>query len=291
MSYGTEAQLQATRPPVTPYPRHRSPFQTVGMALSILLVLTGVLWLVSGLTSSTTTEEVSLSGDITSLAADLENGDLVVRAGDVEQVELVRTVHRSLIGPHFSEQVAGTTLQITGDCPWYGMGRCGVSYELVVPADLIADVRASSGDVILEGLTGDMVVRSSSGDIVLRSIAGSIDADVSSGDIVLEDVTGDVLAQSSSGDVIADRLSASSVRIQASSGDIVLDLVTAPERVDVESSSGDVTITVPDDGTAYAVVGETSSGDRLISVATDPASPNQARIQTSSGDARFSYPE
>ncbi len=185
--------------------------------------------------------------------------------------------------------MSGTTLQITGDCPWFAFGRCGVSYELIVPADLIADVRASSGDVIMEGLTGDMVVRSSSGDIELRSIVGSIDAEASSGDIVLEDVSGDVVARSSSGDVHADRLTATSVQIHVSSGDIDVALDASPDSIDLEASSGDVTIIVPDDGTAYAITGETSSGDREIAVATDPASPNHARIHTSSGDSTFRY--
>ncbi len=99
MSYGTEAQYQATRPPVTAYPRRRNPFQTAGMALSILLILFGVMWLVSAVTSSTKTEEVALAGDISSLSADLENGDLIVRAGDVEQVELIRTVARASSAP------------------------------------------------------------------------------------------------------------------------------------------------------------------------------------------------
>ena len=289
MSYGTEMQYQDIRPPVTAYPRRRSPFQAAGLALSILLILFGVVWLVSAVTSSTTTEEVPLTGEISSLSADLENGDLIVRAGDVEQVELTRTVRRSFVGPDYDERVNGATLQITGNCPWFAFGRCGVTYELVVPADLIADVKASSGDVIIEGLIGDIVVRASSGDIELRSIVGSIDAKASSGDIVLDDVSGDVIARSSSGDVIADRLTAASVQIQASSGDIEVALESSPDRIDVEASSGDVTVTVPDDGTAYAVTGETSSGDREIAVATDPSSPHHARIHTSSGDSTFRY--
>ena len=289
MSYPTQAQDDTMRPTVTRDPRRRSPFQTAGMAVSILLVAVGLWWLASALTSSTTTETVDFEGEIDSLQADVDNGDIVVRAGDVDQVELTRIVRRSFAGPSFDEQVNGTTLQISGDCPWFAIGRCGVSYELTVPADLIADLSASSGDVVIEGLTGDLVVRSSSGDVVLRSIVGSIDAEVSSGDVVLEDVTGDVVARASSGDVVARGLSAASIDIQVSSGDIEVELLDSPELIDLESSSGDVTVTVPDDGTAYAVEGETSSGDRRISVATDPASRNQARIQTSSGDSTFAY--
>jgi len=289
MSYDTETQYQAISPQVTPYPRRPSPFQTVGMALSIGLVLAGVLWLVSVLTSSTTTEEMTFTGEIDALSADVDNGDITVRGGDVAQVELVRTVRSSVVGPAYDEQVSGTTLELSGSCPWYAFGRCGVSYELIVPPDLIASLEASSGDVVVEGLTGDLVVRSSSGDVILRSIDGSIDAEVSSGDIELEDVTGDVRAQASSGDVTATGLTAGSLRLRTSSGDVEAQLDAAPESIDAEASSGDVTIMVPDDGTAYAVEGESSSGDRRISVAADPDSPNHARVHTSSGDATFAY--
>jgi hypothetical protein len=288
-TYATQVQQPTTPPPVPQDRRRRSPSLTAALLLSILVIAAGLLWLASTATSSTTRELVPIAGPIDALSADVGTGDVVVRAGDVTDVQLVRIVERGFVSPEFDEEVDGTTLTITGDCPWYAVGRCGVSYELVVPPDLIAQVQASSGDVVLEGLTGDMVVRASSGDIILRSVEGSIDAEVSSGDIVLEDVTGDIVASAGSGDVLGERVTADSVRAEVSSGDIKIDLLVSPDDLDARSSSGDVIVSVPNDGTSYAVDGKTSSGDREIAVATDPGSPNRARLQTSSGDAMLRY--
>ncbi len=121
-------------------------------------------------------------------------------------------------------------------------------------------------------------------------MTGRLDLSTSSGDVQAVDATGDVVMRTSSGDVTGDRLGGERVDGRTSSGDVVLDFVDSPRDATAQTSSGDATVTVPEEaGIAYRVDVESDSGDDTIGVASDPDSPRSITARTNSGDARVVY--
>lgn len=68
-----------------------------------------------------------------------------------------------------------------------------------------------------------------------------------------------------------------------------LEFRTAPTKVDARSSSGDVTVLLPNGTETYRVDADTKSGDEVSRVKVDPASTRIITLETSSGDATVEY--
>jgi putative adhesin len=127
-----------------------------------------------------------------------------------------------------------------------------------MPAGLKLDLRDSSGDLEVSGLTNGLDLKDSSGDIKLRDLAGDINVTDTSGDIEASKISGNFTVLSdSSGDIIVDDVKGSAVVEEDSSGDISLRHVGGDARVD-RDSSGDINFS---DIGRDAVVGVDGSGD------------------------------
>jgi DUF4097 and DUF4098 domain-containing protein YvlB len=104
--------------------------------------------------------------------------------------------------------------------------------------------------------------------------------------------TGDRLAlRSSSGDVEATGVDVGDIDARTSSGDVTVELGSAPRQVDTVTSSGDVLVVVPYvlGDVYYDVEADTSSGDRVVDVRTDPLSDRRIEAHTGSGDVTVRY--
>jgi len=127
-----------------------------------------------------------------------------------------------------------------------------------MPAGIRLDLRDSSGDLEVSGLTNGLDLKDSSGDIKLTDLAGDVSVTDTSGDIEARKISGNFTVLSdSSGDIIVDDVKGSAVVEEDSSGDIALSHVGGDARVD-RDSSGDITFT---DIGRDAVVGVDGSGD------------------------------
>lgn len=71
------------------------------------------------------------------------------------------------------------------------------------------------------------------------------------------------------------------VNVSSTSGDVEVTLVD-PQDIRADTTSGDIRVAVPRD--RYQVDGSSTSGERRITVATDPAAPHVLDLNTSSGD-------
>lgn len=97
------------------------------------------------------------------------------------------------------------------------------------------DLSTVSGDLATDGIVGDLQLNSVSGELSARNHTGRIVAHTVSGDVT---ATGSVLSYSSDG----------------VSGDVFLDLAGIPDRVKVNSVSGNITARLePDVATSYAI--------------------------------------
>lgn len=270
-----------------------------------LLVLAGTVVTVGALASgcrygfqaqsSEATDDAPLTPAVTEVHVASGAGDVSIQVGSTASVH--RELHFDGNRPGPSTTVANGVLTLN-DCG----EDCTVDYIVTVPAaarvdgstssgDIsiadasTVDVQANSGDVSVAGVSGGVSVTTTSGDIKAASAGGDLQAHSSSGDITVNGVSGAVTLQSASGRIVAGGLRGARTTAHSSSGSVT---VTADVVQDVEtqSSSGDVTITVPSG--SYRVDTSSGSGDRRIGIADDPSAQHTISAVTSSGDVRIS---
>lgn len=152
----------------------------------------------------------------------------------------------------------GETLQIEVRRPNISaFGRAPYAeLRLALPADTITEARVVNGDIVVDGVRGELVLASVNGDISGNESAGALTVTTTSGDVSISEHTGPFVADSTSGDIFADG-SLESPRVTTVSGDIELDgsrgLVEARSisgdlvfeesveaRLNLESTSGDI---------------------------------------------------
>jgi hypothetical protein len=127
-----------------------------------------------------------------------------------------------------------------------------------MPSGLKLDLRDSSGDLEVSGLTNGLDVKDSSGDIDVHDLVGAVTVTDTSGDINVRAISGDfTVISDSSGDINVDDVKGSAIVQEDSSGDISLKRVTLDARVD-RDSSGDIDFR---DIGRDAIVGADGSGD------------------------------
>lgn len=127
-----------------------------------------------------------------------------------------------------------------------------------MPAGIRVELRDSSGDLEVSGLTNGLDLKDSSGDIKLTDLAGDVGVTDTSGDIEARRISGNfTVISDSSGDITVDDVKGNAVVEEDSSGDISLSHVEGDARVD-RDSSGDINFA---DIGRDAVVGVDGSGD------------------------------
>jgi DUF4097 and DUF4098 domain-containing protein YvlB len=91
-------------------------------------------------------------------------------------------------------------------------------------------------------------------------------AETAFGDVAVRGPVGDVVLETGSGAVRAERIGGGRAVVSARSGDVVLRFSATPRDVEVEASSGDVTLRgVRHDGAApRRIAVDTSAGDVLV---------------------------
>jgi lia operon protein LiaG len=102
-------------------------------------------------------------------------------------------------------------------------------------------VETSSGDIDIDGLTGDSDIESTSGDQNLTNVRGNIETQSSSGDIDIINFSGSVDITATSGDVEI-RGGIGTIRAQTSSGNIVGRNIELTGNANFKATSGDVEI-------------------------------------------------
>lgn len=142
------------------------------------------------------------------------------------------------------------------------------------------DIFTTSGDVKYKGVYGDISVEAVSGSIDITSdgAAKSTYLSSSSGDVYVSGNTGFLTTSSVSGDttglhittpyVCASSTSGevymlgniSSAEVESVSGSITLDTAVCPESIDVDSTSGEVKLIIPENS-SFELEFETSSGE------------------------------
>jgi DNA-binding transcriptional LysR family regulator len=248
-------------------PRRPRVLRALGVLVGVVLLGTVVGWLADVVYPTTTVERTfSLAPGPSRLSVETTNGVVRLTSTPGRVVQVHRRVTHGWREAAIEERTDESGATLRGTCPSVFARSCAVDYDIAVPDRFTVELRASSGDLDVRGISAER----------LRT-------DVSSGRTTLVDVAGSVEVRASSGSVTATRLSSADVTAEVSSGSTSLDFATAPSTVTVSASSGSVTVRLPDDG-PYRVRADSTSGQEQVGVRVDPASSRAVTVNVSSGD-------
>lgn len=269
--------------------RRRGAALLIGGLLGLLFTLIAAVqvagWTI-GAVERTTTQ--TIAGPVKTLTVDAGPGEIRILPSQDGSVRVDTTTKGSLHAPRVRAVKDGTHVMMSGNCPAFSFGPCDAEIVLHVPVGTAVDVHSSSGDIVASGVGGSLLLDTDSGDVTAVGVTGSVELSTASGDVNLRGGSGRVTLQSQSGDVRAGDVASEDVVAETQSGDVDLDFRIAPRMVEARTTSGDVTVALPDAG-SYDVAADTGSGDSRIGVRTDPNSPRVIRASTNSGDATVGY--
>ena len=120
---------------------------------------------------------------------------------------------------------------------------------------------AASGDIAFTGDYDRLQVSTASGDVRVESLdsARETEIETDSGRIEVSGDCGELSLDSSSGDITA-AVTARDVGVDTTSGEVTLELLSCPEELDVDTASGDVELTLPEDS-GFRLEFDHASGD------------------------------
>lgn len=195
------------------------------------------------------TERDQLSADgINTIELHTNDGSVTVTAGDGDSIELATTLRQAgNIRARSSIATVGDTITIDGFCSNEGSSKCSVAYEVSVPDGVNVDVVTDDGSIVLDAIDGI------------------------------------VTARSDDGAIFGTALNASSFTASSEDGAIDLDFASEPDRVDVRTDDGSITIVVPDDATPYNVSTTIDDGSVSINVNDDPSADRSIIARTEDG--------
>lgn len=221
----------------------------VGSLLAAAIVLALALPAIGQLIQSTRTTQEDLPVEMTSLTLDGEVGDITVRAAGPDETPSLRaTIRSGLTTPRVETVVSGTSVELSDTCNNSWWDNCSVTWDLVVPEATELAIVSSVGDVSVTETSGPLTVTSSVGSVTASGI------------------------------------SAPTVQVRSSVGDVDLRFASPPQDVRATSSTGDVMVTVPGDGTDYRVITDSSVGSVSNEVGSDPGAHQAIEVRTSVGD-------
>ena len=179
----------------------------------------------------------------------------------------------------------------------------GVTRIGAVEGEIVAD--NSSGTIEVRGLRGKLRVDTGSGEVMVKDAQGDFSIDTGSGSVTLENIRGGMMnldtgsGEVRASDVTADRLVADTgtggisldevhcpvVLLDTGSGRVDLDLSSDVERVEVDTGSGGVTMTVPAKlGAEFDL--ETGSGGIDVDVPHQSISVERDRVRGRLGNGQ-----
>jgi DUF4097 and DUF4098 domain-containing protein YvlB len=122
---------------------------------------------------------------------------------------------------------------------WRGNARADIS--IMVPRDVALKFGVISASALISGLTTDARISTVTGDVVVDGVVGDLDVNSVSGEVSIRDHRGLVNAHTVSGDIAVQgeirRFSADGV-----SASVIVDSVGAPDQIENNTVSGDLTV-------------------------------------------------
>lgn len=174
----------------------------------------------------------------------------------------------ALLDVIYSADSASMETQIPKNDGWRAYSS--IDLKVTLPKRLNLDVRDSSGDASVSGVAS-LVMTDSSGELVIDGVAGNVSVTDSSGGLSLKKIQGDVEVRDSSGEIEASDISGHFTVLVDSSGAIEIQRVAKDVLIKVDSSGA---INVRDVGGNFTVGKDGSGRIRYDDVEGDVSLPN-----------------
>ena len=220
------------------------------VAVSLVLLVGGTTaftaaWLLSGRTRTTS---YTAHGSLAGVQIRVVSGDVVIVGGSQGGVSVRRT-DRSTFGhgPTEWRHRVDQRLEIASACPKLVAGGCAADYRVAVPDDVPVSVRADHGSVRVEGYRGSASLTTRGGSIVVDAFCGY------------------------------------TLRATTARGDVSVVTSCSPERLELRSTSGNVSTTVPVG--RYRIDASAGGGPAIVrGLTSDPNAPWEIQALSASGD-------
>ena len=244
-----------------------------------------------------------------------QNGNIFVKSGDVEQIEIETTVYVSKLDQTEAQEIAdGSTVGITSgstleiEAKGKEFKNLGLQYkpkmnlDITLPKDSIklvistqngkVTVNDLNGNIIAESKNGSVKAENISGDIQLETVNGKLSAKKIDGDAELETTSGSVDVENIKGNLIANSTAGNIEILQVTGGihsnttagsiEITSELVGGDWKL--ATTAGSIKVFVPEDEN-FRVEGSTSLG----SVSSDfPMTETKKKLEGTVGTGEFS---
>lgn len=122
-----------------------------------------------------------------------------------------------------------------------------------------AEFSSTSGDISVIKVDGDTTVSSASGNVKIQEGSGKRNVSVVSGDVRLEEIT-DVFDISATSGEIRVKAQKGEGKIETTSGDVSLELAELTGKLDIDTTSGEVIISLSE-AASFEFKADTTSGD------------------------------
>ncbi len=226
------------------------------------------------------------SGD--KLYVENSSGEVKINPWNKNKIEvtMTRRGRREDIEVYVDRKKGGIEIEVEHYRGDWRDGRSGSVYlDIKIPGNTETDIRSSSGDIIINDLSGAVEASASSGDILIRGVKNDIRANASSGDIEIEKVTGNIDVHTSSGSITLESIS-KEIEADASSGRIEI-IASGCKIMDVSSSSGRLDVELNDTDNQGEYEFQASSGSIILSVPANTKADVTARARASSLHSDF----
>ncbi len=192
----------------------------------------------------------TLDGPVRQVVAETDTGDVHVHQGRSGQPLVVRRILRwGVERPTETVVKDGEVVTVTGRCLRAALvENCSVDLDVTLPAGTAARLTTRTGDITAENVDGAFEATTRTGDVRLRGLRSA------------------------------------SVIASTTTGDLSVNLAVPPMSVRARTSTGDLRLTVPADGTAYHVTASTADGEEAVRLPVDPHATHSIAASVTIGD-------
>lgn len=194
------------------------------------------------------TSSYAVSEAVSRVEIDIADGDVEILGGGPLRVAVRRQVRYAYRhGPQERRTFIDGVLRIESRCPRIVVGECAANYRLTVPDNVPVHVVQRTGDVRMTSYRGAAVISTDDGDILVDAFCGF------------------------------------ALRATSDSGGVRVSTVCSPERLELRTTSGDVSAIVPPG--RYRIDADTTGGRvHVAGVEAVEDAPWQIQALSATGD-------
>jgi hypothetical protein len=272
----------------------------VGVPVCVALVASTAFSLVTSLGEGKYPVNYSVPATTTALTLNV-TGQLTIKPTAARQATLTGTATYSVVRAALAEHTSGGTTTLGYGCA-FPTGNCGLDATVTVPATVTTlTANSGGGDATVTGTTGPVKLSTGDGNLSVSHASGPLTLNTGSGSIQVSAVRSPALSASSGdGNIQATGVNSKTIAmntdsgiidgsggiatatISASSGDgdITITFTSVPSDVRVNTDSGNVTLLLPRNSTAYHITANTDQGH--VTDGTVPQTSSAAHVITAS---------